>query len=867
MSTIKVFSLGGLDKKSNDLTRATEKASDMLNMEYDTQSTLKKRNGFEVFSTEDSKDMIYYNSKEEFLLFSETNTVTILDSTGATKQYNGASTYPLPAGIPALSNVSISSCENSNNLYFTNTDYNTYVMKYDGGNIYRAGLPTPRNSGTLEKDAYPVWSGLNMLSTAFSRVFYSYKDLNGNVTYSPYYQSSGFYQNLSISSFKNDANVFENGFFDKYCYVGSGADFVASISGTTMTVTFMSIGAPGRIRVGDEVVSTSGIIASGTKIVSIITGNGLVGTYTVSVSQTVVSTSIWTKPSDVSSASNTMIVTKHNYVPGDKFLVDTENIFIQIPPLLKDYTILDVELVVSSDSDLLAVSPPASPTVGYRVRIDVSLGNPTGAFVGHADQIATWNGSSWVFTTPSITFKSSSIGTDIIGFISPVGVSGPASVLYNYPFEYPVDVRCKIGVAFSQTEDTGYEVFSYYVIDNSSVLNNKTIATGSVPPYLLVREFLLSSSSAPIIPFEDVYDSTTLKIMPPICKYLASFGNQIVYGSIQSIFTSYDSNVLNAPNKRINYANDDFIVYSDVSTGDGPENISPLNIQKIGETWDGYISGMRRCNDSLIIFKNRGVFSIDGALISGEYQLRKINTNFAGCTSHKSILESDEGVYFQAHNGLYYTNGIGVKKLTYEIDSVFNSADYTSTKSVRLKKKQKSLFYVPELSKIVVIDYYYNQIYFWDNITATSGMVEDSLGNVYFSTGTNIYKFNDSYLDDTTAINATYATTWHHAGEPSLNKKFLSLRMFALSSDEFTSTVQTEGDWDTSKILTTNTLSFGPLDQTKFLMLDMQTKKSLRVTFSNNVKKETSPGVFVGENMVITGYELTFEMFNNVDKN
>ena len=47
MSTVKVFSLGGLDKKSNDLTRATEKASDMLNMEYDTQSTLKKRNGFE----------------------------------------------------------------------------------------------------------------------------------------------------------------------------------------------------------------------------------------------------------------------------------------------------------------------------------------------------------------------------------------------------------------------------------------------------------------------------------------------------------------------------------------------------------------------------------------------------------------------------------------------------------------------------------------------------------------------------------------------------------------------------------------------------------------------------------------------------
>jgi hypothetical protein len=42
-------------------------------------------------------------------------------------------------------------------------------------------------------------------------------------------------------------------------------------------------------------------------------------------------------------------------------------------------------------------TPPGSPTTGYRVIIGDS---PTGAFVGHAGEIAQYNGSSWVFSTP-----------------------------------------------------------------------------------------------------------------------------------------------------------------------------------------------------------------------------------------------------------------------------------------------------------------------------------------------------------------------------------------------------------------------------------------------------------------------------------
>jgi hypothetical protein len=793
MVALKVYSLGGLDKKSNDLTRSPDKASDMLNMEYDTQSTIKKRNGFEVFSSIPSDDMVYYSSKDEFLLFSNGSAnITVLSGNGLTSK-----TLALPSGISSIANADISHCENQNNIYFTNADYSTYVMKYDGSNLYRAGLPTPRRGQSpvvngLQPDLYP---SLTATSGGYSRIFYSYKDINGNVTYSPYVQLgsalAGYYPTgssvLTINSLKSDPNCIENGFFDKYCY---------------------------RLK------------------------------YTTWI---------------MDSTNLTMPVTKHNYVAGDKFLMDTENLLIGISPS-KSFLVLDVDSVqnnaltasftASISGTTMTVTSVASGALAIGSKINATgiaadtyivnfIGGSGGAGTYLVNNSQTLSSRAMTQTTSSITFTSASMnGYTISLYADSVYIS----------VDYPVDVRTKVHIAASSNAESNYTILYVYAIDNSTTSNS--IAFTKVENALW--------NGLPLTQlFEDLYDSATLKLMPPICKYVGSYGNQIVYGSIQSFFTAYSSSILNNPNQRIEYANNDLIIYSDISTGDGPENVSELNLVKVGETWDGYITGVKRCNDSMVIFKNRGVFTIDGALIDGEFQLRKITTNFAGCTSHKSILEADEGLYFQAHNGLYFTNAIGAKKISYEIDSVFNSAEYTTTRAVRLKKKQKSLFYVPQLSKVIVIDYYYNQIYFWDSVVASKGFVENAIGDVFFSNGSKIYKFNNGYSDNGSAINAYYSTTWHHAGEPSLNKKWLSIRTFALTNDVFDLTLTTQGDWNTTQ-LTSNTISFGATDQTKFTMLNMQTKRSLRFTFANAINNQ---------NLVITGYEVNFEVFNNVDKN
>jgi len=715
MATIKTFSLGGLDKKSNDLTRAQDKASEMVNMEYDTQSTLKKRNGYSEVLTSSFNDIIYYGYKDEIIGFTNgASSIKIINNTTYASK-----TVSFPSGVTPFVACNVSYCESQNNLYFTNADYTSYVMKYDGANLYRSGLLTPRVGNADGDDRYPTFTNTAPGNT---RIFYSFKDINGNITYSPYVEIPYATQTssvLTIDSFKENTNSRENGFLAKFCY---------------------------RTKTGIQIID---------------------------------------------SLNPTLLVTRHNYEVGDKFLMDKENTLISISPSDKSFIVLEVESKTST----------------------------------------------------SITFTLASMGS--------YQITLEASTIYAA--EYPVDIRSKLHVAVSSNSAYGYYIVDY-VLDNGVVTNTRTLDG--------YEEVLGGTRPSRAMPFEDIYDSTTLKIMPPICKYITSFGSQMAYGSIQSFFTTYSQSV-NSPNKKIDYSNNDLIMYSDTSNGDGPEGLSELNRQKIGETWDGEITGLRRCNDSLVIFKTNGVFSIDGYLAQGQYSLRKINTNFIGCTTHKSILESEEGLYFQGHNGIFYTNGINVNKLTFELDSLFLSGSYLNTRCARLKKKQKTLYFVPDIatgsSKFVVVDYYYNQVYMWQlDKFPSSGMIEDSSGNVIFSDGVKLYKFNTSYNDNGIKISSKYSTTWHHAGEPSLNKKWLSVRTFGISDDIFTMNIKTEGNWESGTYLTSNDVTYAASTQTDFKMLDMQTKRSLRLTFSNDI---------LDENMVITGYELTYELFNAIDKN
>ena len=719
MATIAVYALGGLDQKSNDLTRATDKASQMQNMEYDTQSTIKKRTGYDVDVTYSNADMIYYQNTNERLLFNNnSNTVRI---------YKSDNTYRDIVMPYTVGTADISSTENQSNLYFTSTDLSIPVMKYDGSNIYRAGLPRPRALiDSYGNDNAPVISGTS--GTYSVRAWYEFKDINGNVTASPYYQYDAVSASASyieVQTFKDQAGQLMTGYNNKYCMLPN---------------------------------------------------NVFPATYTYTID----------------SLNRTITVLSHNYEVGESILIERTDLSYR-----NGTNPLDIEISSNKQYKILKIESK---------------------------------------TSTSITFTSSSIGSDTITITNIQN----GTIYPNAELSWS---KCVLKLAVSTTSGYGYRIpiisASYYTIYNN--LNTQTF------------RILYNTTGIPTS-LEDVYDTTTLKLSPPYCKYIGSYGNQIIYGNIGLFF--------NEDNTSVNYDNDDLIVFSDLSTNDGPENVSPINFQKIGETWDGSITGMRRSNDSFVIFKSHGVFSIDGAILPSQYQLRKINTNYVGCTSDKSILDAEDGLYFQAHNGIYYTNGISVRKISYELDSYFGSENYNLTRSVRYKEKQKALFYVNGAGlsnqKIVVVDYYYGQVYFWTGIDASKGFIEDKDGNVYFTNGSVINKFNSSvFHDGANPIDAYYSTTYHHCGVPALRKKFLAIRVFALTSDAFTMTITHDTDWGTSTA-PSHTLTFASSDQTKRLVHDMTTVRSQRYTFRNAV---------IDEPMVITGYEITWEPYEQQDKN
>lgn len=91
-----------------------------------------------------------------------------------------------------------------------------------------------------------------------------------------------------------------------YAPTGSPAVFTASISGTTMTVTAVTSGT---INVGEGISGTG--VTAGTTITALETGSGGIGTYTISTTQTVASTTVTTTGISTLPATNRAV-----YVAG-----------------------------------------------------------------------------------------------------------------------------------------------------------------------------------------------------------------------------------------------------------------------------------------------------------------------------------------------------------------------------------------------------------------------------------------------------------------------------------------------------------------------------------------------------------------------
>lgn len=410
-----------------------------------------------------------------------------------------------------------------------------------------------------------------------------------------------------------------------------------------------------------------------------------------------------------------------------------------------------------------------------------------------------------------------------------------------------LDSRLRLLVFTSTTSSFGYincsvvlaGDISDLVIDNSS---NDSALT-------------IPSPLSGAIKFEDLYNEDGQKLRPPLCKYLTSFGDQLVYGNIIGVWDQI--------NNFTQYNNDDLVIYSDFGIADNGENHS-ANIQRIGESYDGSVTGLKRCNDLLLVTKNNSIFAMDGILEPGGYSLRKIPTNYIGCLSHNSILPTEGGVFFNGNDGIYFTDGVNCSKMSQLLDPFFFgkypftlTPDTTKSRSTIDSKNRKYLFYITDNTNHyhIVFDYEFKEWFIWDSLNSSKGLYQKNNKDVYLVSGTKTYKFNTGYSDDGIAISAYYKSNWEDLRSPEIDKKFKYVRLWNLNSSSSAFTMAVQKNWTDTNVYTASCSLAARASVQKGH--DQSNFQAIRYVFSNST---------LSQGMLITGYEIQYEATQAIDK-
>ena len=402
-----------------------------------------------------------------------------------------------------------------------------------------------------------------------------------------------------------------------------------------------------------------------------------------------------------------------------------------------------------------------------------------------------------------------------------------------------IDTRSRAYVYKSTSETFGY-VSCCTVIDGvlTQFALNHSLDNISIP----------TSFGVEVLAFEDLYNEEGQKLVPPQCKFLAAYGDQLTYANLVGIWDQV--------NLFTQYNNDDIMTYSDFGIGDNGENHS-ANIQKIGESFDGGITGIKRCNDLLVVTKDNSLFALDGILESGGYSLRKIPTDYIGCKSHNSILQVKGGLFFNGNDGVYYTDGVSASKMTELIDPFFNDINPTMTKSSVSIEYDKFVFYMTNGTDHfgLVFDYNFKEWFIWEDLDMSKGLYQKDDNLLYFAKDNFEYMFNDTYSDDSVAIEAYYASNWEDCGAPSVEKKFKYIRIWNLTPNPTTFKMAIQKNWQNTDLeeVTVTIPAFGTIQKGH----SQKNIMAIRYVFRNAVD---------GENLVVSAYELEFEATQNIDK-
>lgn len=178
MAILNIEDFSGLDTRTKKNKKSVNASSDLLNVQLNAHGDIEKRNGTLVFdSITNVRQALNYGTQDILMLYQETTVESRLRA--KVSMVGGSAPVPLLGGeIVVNSNFLFSNCQYDNIMYLADTTEKTDMLKYDGGGIYKAGIPKP-------------FCEFNSTATAtkYFRVFFAFTDSQGKTHMGDYYQT------------------------------------------------------------------------------------------------------------------------------------------------------------------------------------------------------------------------------------------------------------------------------------------------------------------------------------------------------------------------------------------------------------------------------------------------------------------------------------------------------------------------------------------------------------------------------------------------------------------------------------------------------------------------------------------------------
>lgn len=343
--------------------------------------------------------------------------------------------------------------------------------------------------------------------------------------------------------------------------------------------------------------------------------------------------------------------------------------------------------------------------------------------------------------------------------------------------------------------------------DNSTISNNLRIniyrtAVGATTPQLLAAipndsyntdEFYVDDTTDADLDLLPDYDTPArLHNPPPKSAIVYAYDNLMIY--------TKDPN------------NDDYVWFSEP---DEPEYVPTATNNFIIPSNDDDVSGVGAAGSSLIVFKNRSIYSVSGELSTSQFDVNPVGTGSnIGCVSHHSIQSVGGLLYFLHTNGVYsmsenqffptddFGNPVPISSV---IDTRFREENFDDDKKLVFKratainytKDNQYLLFLPaeendtslpkasnENERVFCFDYQKKNWFEWTRINAAGDWYIRGDNLHWFSrayknssTQSRLYKQHRSYtlidqVDHVTPIRVTWESSWEDLGQPRVRKKF-----------------------------------------------------------------------------------------------